>query len=133
MLPVVRNGVIMARPWTDFNSKLRTRLKTASYICRQVTGRVSLTLVESFVYTWGSYICASQKAFGHREVRRMSYQMFTDGLMIGFLAGVIFCMVVYRFVLQRRGRSARREIDVLVQQFQDHFRNTKRGNGEKME
>jgi len=63
----------------------------------------------------------------------MSYQIFTDGLMIGFLAGVIFCMVVYRFVLQRRGRSARREIDVLVQQFQDHFRNTKRGNGEKME
>jgi hypothetical protein len=63
----------------------------------------------------------------------MSYQMFTDGLMIGFLGGVIFCMVVHRFVLQRRGRSARREIDTLVQQFQDHFRNTRRGNEEKME
>lgn len=63
----------------------------------------------------------------------MSYQMFTDGLMIGFLAGIIFCMTMYRFVLQRRGRSTRREIDVLVQQFQDHFRNTRRGNGEKRE
>ena len=63
----------------------------------------------------------------------MSYQMFTDGLMIGFLAGVISCMVVYRFVLQRRGRSTRREIDALVQQFQDHFRNSRRGNGGKME
>jgi hypothetical protein len=63
----------------------------------------------------------------------MSYQMFTDGLMIGFLAGIIFCAVVYRFVLQRRGRSARREIDALVQQFQDHFRNTRRGNNEKFD
>lgn len=63
----------------------------------------------------------------------MSYQMFTDGLIIGFLAGVIFWMVVSRFVLQRRGRSARREIDALVQQFQDHFRNTRGGNGGKME
>ena len=63
----------------------------------------------------------------------MSYQMFTDGLMIGFLAGVLFSAVVYRFVLQRRGRSTRREIDALVQQFQDHFRNTRRGDGEKME
>jgi hypothetical protein len=63
----------------------------------------------------------------------MSYQMFTDGLMIGFLAGVIFCAVVYRFVLERRGHSTRREIDTLVQQFQDHFRNTRRGDGEKME
>jgi hypothetical protein len=63
----------------------------------------------------------------------MSYQMFTDGLMIGFLTGVIFSMVLYRFVLQRHGRSAKREIDALVQQFQDHFRNTRRGDGEKME
>ena len=63
----------------------------------------------------------------------MSYQMFTDGLMIGFLSGIIFCVVVYRFVLQRHGRSARGEIDALVQQFQDHFRNTRRGDGEKME
>ena len=63
----------------------------------------------------------------------MSYQMFTDGLMIGFLSGVIFSVALYRFVLQRHGRSARREIDVLVQQFQDHFRNTHRGDGEKME
>jgi hypothetical protein len=63
----------------------------------------------------------------------MSYQMFTDGLMIGFLAGVVFCVVVYRFVLQRHGRSTRREIDALVQQFQDHFRNTRRGDGEKLE
>jgi hypothetical protein len=63
----------------------------------------------------------------------MSYQMFTDGLMMGFLSGVIFCVVVYRFVLQRNGRSTRREIDALVQQFQDHFRNTRRGDGEKME
>jgi len=63
----------------------------------------------------------------------MTYQMFTDGLMIGFLAGVMFCMAVYRFILQGRGRSRRREIDALVQQFQDHFRNTRRGNGEKME
>jgi hypothetical protein len=59
--------------------------------------------------------------------------MFTDGLMIGFLAGVVFCVVVYRFVLQRHGRSTRREIDALVQQFQDHFRNTRRGDGGKME
>jgi hypothetical protein len=63
----------------------------------------------------------------------MSYQMFTDGLMIGFLAGVVFCALMYRFVLQRRGRSTRREIDTLVQQFQDHFRNTRRGDSEKME
>jgi hypothetical protein len=63
----------------------------------------------------------------------MSYQMFTDGLMMGFLSGVIFCVVVYRFVLQRNGRSTRREIDALVQQFQDHFRNTRRGDGGKME
>jgi hypothetical protein len=63
----------------------------------------------------------------------MSYQMFTDGLMMGFLSGVIFCVVVYRFVLQRQGRSTRREIDALVQQFQDHFRNTRRGEGDKME
>jgi hypothetical protein len=63
----------------------------------------------------------------------MSYQMFTDGLMIGFLAGIIFCAVVYRFALQRQGRSTRREIDALVQQFQDHFRNSRRGNGEKFD
>jgi uncharacterized membrane-anchored protein YhcB (DUF1043 family) len=63
----------------------------------------------------------------------MSYQMFTDGLMIGFLAGIVLCAVVYRFTLQRRGRSTRREIDALVQQFQDHFRNTHRGDGEKIE
>jgi hypothetical protein len=63
----------------------------------------------------------------------MSYQMFTDGLMIGFLAGVIFSVVLYRFVLQRNGRSTRREIDALVQQFQDHFRNTRRGDGEKLD
>ena len=63
----------------------------------------------------------------------MSYQMFTDGLMMGFLSGVVFCVVVHRFVLQRQGRSTRREIDALVQQFQDHFRNTRRGEGEKME
>jgi hypothetical protein len=63
----------------------------------------------------------------------MSYQMFTDGLMIGFLAGVVFCMVVHRFVLKRHGRSTRREIDALVQQFQDHFRNTRRGDSDKME
>jgi uncharacterized membrane-anchored protein YhcB (DUF1043 family) len=63
----------------------------------------------------------------------MSYQMFTDGLMIGFLAGIVLCVVVYRFTLQRRGRSTRREIDALVQQFQDHFRNTHRGDGEKIE
>jgi hypothetical protein len=64
----------------------------------------------------------------------MSDQMFTDGLMIGFLAGVVFCVVVYRFVLQRHGRSTRREIDALVQQFQDHFRNTRRGDSDnKME
>jgi uncharacterized membrane-anchored protein YhcB (DUF1043 family) len=63
----------------------------------------------------------------------MSYQMFTDGLMIGFLVGVIFCAIVYRFALQRRGRSTRREIDALVQQFQDHFRNTRRGDNDKME
>lgn len=62
----------------------------------------------------------------------MSYQMFTDGLMIGFIAGVIFSVVVYKVLLQQRGRSTKREIDVLVQQFQDHFRNTRRGNGEKM-
>jgi hypothetical protein len=41
--------------------------------------------------------------------------------------------VVYRFILQRHGRSTRREIDALVQQFQDHFRNTRRGDGEKLE
>ena len=63
----------------------------------------------------------------------MSDQLFTDGLMIGFLAGVVFCVVVYRFVLQRHGRSTRREIDALVQQFQDHFRNTRRGDNDKME
>jgi hypothetical protein len=63
----------------------------------------------------------------------MTYQMFTDGLMIGFLCGIVFCVVMYRFVLQRHGRSTRREIDALVQQFQDHFRNTHRGDGEKME
>ncbi len=63
----------------------------------------------------------------------MSYQMFTDGLMIGFLVGVVFCVVVYRFVLQRHGRSTRREIDALVQQFQDHFRNSRRGGSDKME
>lgn len=63
----------------------------------------------------------------------MSYQMFTDGLMIGFLAGILFCAIVYRFVLQRRDRTTRREIDMLVQQFQDHFRNTRRGDGEKIE
>jgi hypothetical protein len=63
----------------------------------------------------------------------MPYQMFTDGLMIGFLAGVLFCVVVYRLVLQRRGRTTRREIDVLVQQFQDHFRNTRRGNDHKID
>ena len=61
----------------------------------------------------------------------MSYQMFADGLMLGFLAGVIFCGVVYKLFLQRQGRSGRREIDVLVQQFEDHFRNTRRGNGGK--
>jgi hypothetical protein len=60
-------------------------------------------------------------------------EMFTDGLMIGFLSGVIFCMVVYRFVLQRRGRSTRREIDALVQQFQDHFRNNRRSDSDKLE
>jgi hypothetical protein len=63
----------------------------------------------------------------------MSYQMFTDGLMIGFLCGVVFCVVAYRCILQRHGRSTRREIDALVQQFQDHFRNTRRGDNEKME
>jgi hypothetical protein len=61
----------------------------------------------------------------------MSYQMFADGLMLGFLTGVIFCGVVYKVFLQRQGRSGRREIDVLVQQFEDHFRNTRRGNGGK--
>ena len=63
----------------------------------------------------------------------MSDQLFTDGLMIGFLAGVVFCVVMYRFVLQRHGRATRREIDALVQQFQDHFRNTRRGESDKME
>ena len=62
----------------------------------------------------------------------MSYQMFTDGLMIGFLAGVIFSGLVYKLLLQRRGRANKREIEVLVQQFQEHFRNARRGNGEKM-
>ena len=75
----------------------------------------------------------ARRRSGSEEVEDMSYQMFTDGLMIGFLAGIIFCMTMYCFVLQRRGRSTKREIDVLVQQFQDHFRNTRRGNGEKME
>ena len=63
----------------------------------------------------------------------MSYQMFTDGLMLGFLAGVIFCGLVYKLLLQRRGRATKREIDILVQQFQEHFRNARRGNGEKMQ
>jgi hypothetical protein len=63
----------------------------------------------------------------------MSYQMFTDGLMIGFLAGILFCALAHRFVLQRRGRTTRREIDALVQQFQDHFRNTRRSDGEKID
>ena len=63
----------------------------------------------------------------------MAYQMFGDGLMLGFLSGVILCGVVYKLVLQRRGRSSKREIDVLVQQFEDHFRNTRRGNGDKMQ
>jgi hypothetical protein len=59
--------------------------------------------------------------------------MFSDGLMIGFLAGILFCAIVHRFVSQRRGRTTRREIDVLVQQFQDHFRKTRRSDGEKIE
>lgn len=63
----------------------------------------------------------------------MAYQMFADGLMLGFLSGVVLCGVVYKLVLQRRGRSSKREIDVLVQQFEDHFRNTRRGNGGKMQ
>jgi hypothetical protein len=63
----------------------------------------------------------------------MSYQMFTDGLMIGFLAGILFCAIAQRFFLRRRGRNTRREIDMLVQQFQDHFRNTRRSGGEKIE
>ncbi len=62
----------------------------------------------------------------------MSYQMFTDGLMIGFLAGVIFCGVAYKLLLQRQRRGAKREIEILVQQFQEHFRNARRGDGEKI-
>ncbi len=63
----------------------------------------------------------------------MGYQMFADGFMLGFLSGVILCGVVYKLVLQRRGRSSKREIDVLVQQFEDHFRNSRGGNGGKMQ
>jgi len=63
----------------------------------------------------------------------MGYQMFADGFMLGFLSGVILCGVVYKLVLQRRGRSSKREIDVLVRQFEDHFRNSRRDNGGKMQ
>lgn len=63
----------------------------------------------------------------------MGYQMFADGFMLGFLSGVIFCGVVYKLVLQRRGRSSKHEIDLLVRQFEDHFRNSRRGNGGKVQ
>jgi hypothetical protein len=82
---------------------------------------------------WGFFIIWSCPQLFWQGGEAMSYQMFTDGLMIGFLAGILFCAVAYRFTSQRRGRSTRREIDTLVQQFQDHFRNTRRGDGEKIE
>ncbi|RMF87998.1 MAG: hypothetical protein D6736_11650 [Nitrospinota bacterium] len=60
----------------------------------------------------------------------MSDQMFTDGLFLGFLLGILFSVLAYKFVLKGQGRSRKKEIDILVQQFQEHFRQLKGGKGE---
>jgi hypothetical protein len=60
----------------------------------------------------------------------MSGQMFTDGLFLGFFLGILFSFLAYKFVLKGQGRSKKKEIDLLVQQFQEHFRHIKGNKGD---
>ena len=52
----------------------------------------------------------------------MSTQIFTSGLMLGFLLGTLLCYVVLRFLSLQRLQGKKREVDRLTEEFQELFR-----------
>ena len=52
----------------------------------------------------------------------MSTQIFTSGLMLGFLLGTLLCYVVLRFLSRQRLQGRKREVDRLTEEFQELFR-----------
>jgi uncharacterized membrane-anchored protein YhcB (DUF1043 family) len=56
----------------------------------------------------------------------MDYGLFLDGVGLGFIGGLVVGYLLHRFGGRPRSRRTRREIDQLVHQFEEHYRELRR-------
>jgi uncharacterized membrane-anchored protein YhcB (DUF1043 family) len=56
----------------------------------------------------------------------MSYGVFLDGFGLGFIVGLLVAYLLYRFSARSKGKTSRRDIDKLVHQFKEDYRETRR-------
>jgi uncharacterized membrane-anchored protein YhcB (DUF1043 family) len=56
----------------------------------------------------------------------MGYGVFFDGFGLGFIGGLLLAYLLYRFTGRPKSKPTHREIDKLVHQFDEHYRETKR-------
>ncbi|MFQ6671947.1 MAG: hypothetical protein ACE5KY_01505 [Candidatus Tectimicrobiota bacterium] len=56
----------------------------------------------------------------------MNYQIFLDGLGVGFLLGLLVAYVLSCFTGRPKAKTPRRDIDKLVDQFEEHYREVRR-------
>jgi len=56
----------------------------------------------------------------------MNYQIFLDGIGVGFIVGLLVAYLLYRFGGRPKARTKRPDIDKLVDQFEKHYRDVRR-------
>ena len=61
----------------------------------------------------------------------MSTQIFSSGVLLGFLLGVLVCYVSLQFLSRCRFHGKKREIGRLTEEFQELFRQMDKGNNQQ--
>lgn len=56
----------------------------------------------------------------------MNYQIFLDGFGVGLIVGLLVAYLLYRFSGRPKAQTRRRDIDKLVDQFDEHYREVRR-------
>lgn len=56
----------------------------------------------------------------------MGNGVFLDGFGLGFIVGLLVAYLLYRFTGRSKSKTSRREIDKLVHQFEEHYREIRR-------
>ena len=56
----------------------------------------------------------------------MNYRIFLDGLGVGFIVGLLVAYLLYRFGGRPKARTKRLDIDKLLDQFEQHYKDVRR-------